>query len=476
MTDKAAITPVILSGGSGTRLWPVSRRLYPKQLLPLASALSMLQETALRAGPDAGFAAPLIVANDEHRFIIAEQLRAIEVSPEAILLEPEPKNTAPAIALAALRLAGTDPDRLMLVLPSDHVIKDRNAFHATIECARAAAEAGHLVTFGITPERAETGYGYIEAGEPLDQAKGCLRVAAFVEKPDASRAADYLASGRYYWNSGMFLMRAGRYLEELAAHAPGMLDACRAAMDKRRIDLDFERPDATAFAATPSNSIDYAIMEKTDRAAMTPADIGWSDLGSWAALWDIADRDGDGNAVNGDVLAIDVRNSLMRADGPAIAALGVEDMVIVSTKDIVLVTTRERAQEVKRLVDRIEAEGRTEHLLHPLVYRPWGSYETTDAGPRFQTKRIVVKPGEKLSLQKHFHRAEHWIVVQGTARVTCDEEIILLSENESTYIPLGAVHRLENPGKIPLHLIEVQSGAYLGEDDIVRLEDTYGRQ
>lgn len=469
------VTPVILSGGSGTRLWPLSRQLYPKQLLPLAGEETMLQQTARRVADATLFAAPLIVANDEHRFIIAEQLRLVDAAPAAMILEPVARNTAPAITLAALRIAAEDPERVMLVMPSDHVIEDVPAFHDAVRSGLVAARAGHLVTFGIVPTRPETGYGYVESGAALDGAPAVRRVARFVEKPDAARAADYLAAGKFFWNSGMFLFRAGVFLGELAVHAPEILDACRAAMIDCRSDLDFERPDGAAFAKAPAISIDYALMEKTARAALVPADIGWSDLGSWSALWDISPKDDGGNALFGDVLAEDCANSLLQAHGAAIAAIGLVDMVVVTTRDAVLVAPKSRAQEVRRIVERLAAEGRDEHLVHPLVYRPWGSYETTDSGPRFQTKRIIVKPGARLSLQKHHHRAEHWVVVQGTARVTCGEKVMLLSENQSTFIPLGEVHRLENPGKIPLHLIEVQSGAYLGEDDIERIEDTYGR-
>ena len=475
MAEQQPIIPVILSGGSGTRLWPVSRHLFPKQLLPLFGERSLLQETAARLSAEHLFAAPILVANEEHRFIIAEQLRQIGVSPAAMLLEPEPRNTAPAIALAALAIAEEDGSRLMLVLPSDHVIRDVAAFHAAVETGARAAGQGHLVTFGIVPDRPETGYGYVERGAALKRMAGVHAVARFVEKPDAARAADFVSGGKHFWNSGMFLFSADAYLAELGRHAPEMLAACRVAMEGRAPDLGFERPDAAAFAASPADSIDYAVMEKTDRAALVPVDMGWSDVGSWRALWDLAEKDAAGNAMFGDVLAEACAGSLLQAHGPAIAAIGLEDMVVVTTKDAVLVAPKSRAQEVKKLVERLAAEGRTEHLSHPLVYRPWGSYETTDAGPRFQTKRIIVKPGEKLSLQKHHHRAEHWIVVQGTARVTCDDKVMLLTENQSTYIPLGAVHRLENPGRIPLHLIEVQSGAYLGEDDIERLDDTYGR-
>lgn len=471
MTDK--INPVILSGGVGSRLWPLSRALYPKQLLPLATERTMLQETALRVAEAARFAAPLVVANEEHRFMIAEQLRVVGIDPSAIILEPEGRNTAPAVALAALRLAADDPDALMLVMPSDHVIGDVAAFHGAVEAGARAAAADRLVTFGITPERPETGYGYIEAGDALTD--GVRAVRRFVEKPDAATAAEYLASGRFYWNAGIFLFRAGHYLDELERQAPDILAACRAAMEKAASDLCFIRPDAAAFRASPSNSIDYAVMEKTASAAVVPVSMGWSDVGSWTALWEISPRDGDGNSRWGDVIALDSRNSLLRSEGPAIAALGLDDMVVVATRDAVLVAPKERAQDVKKVVDELARSNRGEHINHVVVHRPWGSYQTADMGDRYQVKRLVVKPGEKLSLQKHHHRAEHWIVVQGTAKVTRNDETIILHENESTYIPIGAVHRLENPGKIPLCIIEVQSGSYLGEDDIVRFDDTYGR-
>lgn len=471
----AKINPVILSGGVGSRLWPLSRALYPKQLLPLAGERTMLQETALRVAEGARFAAPLVVGNEEHRFMIAEQLRLAGVDAAGIILEPEGRNTAPAVALAALHLAATDPAALMLVMPSDHVIADQTAFHAAIGAGAVAAADGRLVTFGITPERPETGYGYIEAGAELNAAPGAHEVRRFVEKPDAATAAEYVAAGSFYWNAGIFLFQAGRYLEELERQAPEILAACRAAMDKAAGDLSFVRPDAAAFRASPSDSIDYAVMEKTNSAVVVPVSMGWSDVGSWAALWDISPRDEDGNSRWGDVIALDSRNSLLRSEGPAIAALGLDDMVVVATSDAVLIAPKARAQDVKKLVDELARSNRDEHINHVVVHRPWGSYQTADTGHRYQVKRLVVKPGEKLSLQKHHHRAEHWIVVQGTARVTRDDEVITLHENESTYIPIGAVHRLENPGKIPLCIIEVQSGAYLGEDDIVRFDDTYGR-
>ncbi|MEX1147867.1 MAG: mannose-1-phosphate guanylyltransferase/mannose-6-phosphate isomerase, partial [Sphingomonadales bacterium] len=402
------------------------------------------------------------------------QLRAVGVRPETILLEPEGRNTAPAVALAALFLAeAKGEDALMLVMPSDHVIRKTDAFAAAIAQTRSAAAKGALVTFGVTPDRPETGYGYIEKGAAAGD--GVFQVSAFVEKPDTATAEQYLATGRYFWNAGIFLFTAKSYLDALEQHAPEILDACRAAMNACASDLDFHRPDRDAFTACPSNSIDYAVMEKTDRAMVVPVDMGWSDVGSWSALWDISDKDADRNVVDGDVIATDTRGSLLRSEGPAIATVGVDNMVVVATVDAVLVAHKDKVQNVKQVVDALARARRSEHLTHRVVYRPWGSYQTSDAGERFQVKRLVVKPGEKLSLQKHLHRAEHWVVVRGTARVTRGEDTFLLHENESTYIPIGETHRLENPGKILLHIVEVQSGAYLGEDDIVRFDDTYGR-
>jgi mannose-1-phosphate guanylyltransferase/mannose-6-phosphate isomerase len=470
----AVVHPVILSGGAGSRLWPLSRRLLPKQLLALTGARTMIQETAARFTGDA-FAAPTIVCNDEHRFLIAEQLREQEIKPAAIILEPVGRNTAPAATVAALTVAKNDPESIILLLPSDHVIEDVKAFRKAIAAAIPAAEKGAIVTFGIKPAAPETGYGYIFGGEKIAGAPGCLSVQRFVEKPDRPTAEKYLANGNYYWNGGIFLFKASTLLKEMERLQPDILKACRASVERARKDLDFVRLDEEAFKSSPSQSIDYAIMEHTKDAACVPVDMGWSDVGSWHALWDITEKSETGNATSGDVIAEHVKNSYLRSDGPLLAAVGVEDLVIVATTDAVLVSHRDSAQDVKKIVDELEKQGRDQHIAHRKVYRPWGSYEGIDAGDRFQVKRIIVNPGAKLSLQMHHHRAEHWIVVAGTARVTCGEKEFLLHENESTFIPLGTRHRLENPGKVPLHLIEVQSGSYLGEDDIVRLEDTYGR-
>jgi mannose-1-phosphate guanylyltransferase/mannose-1-phosphate guanylyltransferase/mannose-6-phosphate isomerase len=469
------IHPVILSGGSGTRLWPLSRAALPKQLLPLASDKSLLQETVLRVGGLAAAGAPLMVANAEHRFMIAEQMRTIGVTPAAIVLEPVGRNTAPAIAVAASMLAASDPEALMLVLPADHLIRDTAAFHDAIRRAAQAAATGRLVTFGIVARAPETGYGYIRRGDPLAGVDGAFAVSAFVEKPDTETARGYVTQGDYFWNSGMFLFRAGDFLAELDRLRPDILAPSRAALDAASRDLDFLRLDPAAFEACPAESVDYAVMEHTDRAAVVPADIGWNDIGAWSALWEVGEKDADGNVVRGDVMLEAATNNLVRAENRMVAALGVSDLVIVETADAVLVARRDQVQDVKKLVDRMKAEKRCEHMLHKQVFRPWGWYEGIDEGDRFQVKRIMVKPGEKLSLQMHHHRAEHWIVVSGTARVTRGDSVELLTENQSTYIPLGTTHRLENPGKIDLHMIEVQSGAYLGEDDIVRFEDVYRR-
>ena len=463
------LTPVILSGGSGTRLWPLSRELYPKQLLRLLGKNTMLQDTAHRlAGLSAG--PPIIVCNESHRFLVAEQLRQIGIKPRSIILEPAGRNTAPAIGLAAHAASADD---LLLVLPADHVIRDTDAFCKAITAALPAAQAGRLVTFGIVPNAAETGYGYIRRGAAE---QGGYRIAQFVEKPDSARAGEFLASGEYYWNSGMFLFRADRYLEELARYAGDIASVVKQVMAQTTADLDFIRVDKAKFEASRSDSIDYAVMEKTADAIVVPLDAGWSDVGSWDALHGASPADQSGNVLHGDVVVADTEGSYLFAESRLVAAVGLKDHVVVETKDAVLVAPRDRVQDVKKLVSRIKADGRTEHLLHREVYRPWGSYDSIDFGDRFQVKRLSVKPGAELSLQLHHHRAEHWIVVAGTARITCGEKVFLLHENESTFIPLGVKHRIENPGMIPLHIIEVQSGTYLGEDDIVRFEDRYGRE
>lgn len=469
------IHPVILSGGSGSRLWPLSRTAYPKQLLPLTSERSLLQETLLRLQGLSDLARPLMVCNHEHRFLVAEQMREIEVTPQALMLEPVGRNTAPAIAVAALYLAERDPEALMLVLASDHVISDVPAFHDCVAQAVESARQGQLVTFGIVPSKAETGYGYIRRGAALGEESGVYRVAQFVEKPDASTAQKYVESGEYYWNSGMFVFPVKELLREMEVFHPEILSACRNSLSEAYSDLDFFRLEEKAFAACPSLSIDYAVMEKTDHAAVVPADIGWSDVGSWSALWEHQPKDDNGNVTRGETFTYNTRNCYINADRRFVATVGVEDLIVAETTDAVLIAHKDHAQDVKKVVEWLQSEKRGEHQTHRHVYRPWGSYEGVERGERFQVKRITVKPGEKLSLQMHHHRAEHWVVVSGTAEVTVNEDVSLVSENESIYIPLGAMHRLHNPGRIPLHLIEVQSGSYLGEDDIVRVEDVYGR-
>jgi mannose-1-phosphate guanylyltransferase/mannose-6-phosphate isomerase len=470
------LIPVILSGGSGTRLWPLSRELYPKQLLPLVGRRTMLQDTAQRVEGLRDAEQPIIVCNEAHRFMVAEQMQESGISPLAILLEPIGRNTAPAVAVAALAAiehadsAGSDP--LLLVLPADHVIADADTFRDVVETGRGAAEQGQLVTFGVVPARAETGYGYIQRQPGSGPV---FTIARFVEKPDAVTAAGYVSSGDFYWNSGMFLFGAKVFLDELATHAPAMLDACRQAYAGARRDLDFVRLERLAFEACPSDSIDYAVMEKTRRGVVLPLDAGWSDVGSWSALRDALPSDADGNVVSGDVLVEDSSGCYLQSTSRLIGVVGLHDHVVVETKDAVLVSPRDRVQDVKQLVARLKEQGRYESTLHREVFRPWGSYDSIDHGERFQVKRLVVKPGASMSLQLHHHRAEHWIVVSGTARITRGEETFLLGENESTYIPVGTRHRIENPGMIPLHIIEVQSGSYLGEDDIVRFEDRYGR-
>lgn len=475
----ASVQPVLLSGGSGTRLWPLSREAYPKQFLALAGDDTMLQATWRRVAPLTS-AAPLVVANEEHRFLVAEQLRVIGAPAARIVLEPVGRNTAPAIAAAALVAMADGSDPLLLVLPSDHVVRDADAFRAAVQAATPAAEAGALVTFGIVPQVPETGFGYIQAeAGPPSPGEGVRRVLRFVEKPDAATAQAYLDDGGYFWNSGMFLFRASRYLEELGRYRPDILAAVRAACAHLDHDAlsqggEFLRLDRDAFAASPSESIDYAVMEKTEAAMVLPVDIGWNDVGSWSALWEVSEQDGDGNAHHGDVIAIDSRNSYAYARR-LVALVGVDDLVVVETDDAVLVAAKDKVQDVKQVVAQLKAGQRSQAALHREVHRPWGSYDSVDAGAGFQVKRIKVKPGAALSLQSHERRAEHWIVVRGTARVTRNNDVFELFANQSTYIPIGAKHRLENPGTEMLELIEVQSGDYLGEDDIVRYEDVYGR-
>lgn len=467
--------PVVLAGGTGSRLWPKSRVALPKQFLSLTSELTMLQDTIARLeGVESE--PPIIICNDAHRFLVAEQLRQQNIQNSGILLEPMGRNTAPAIALAALHARMNEQDPILLILAADHLIADRGAFHHAIARAQEIAEQGKLVTFGIVPTSAHTGYGYIRRGDQLNKADTAYAVSEFVEKPDSATAKQYLDSGEYYWNSGMFMFRASRYLEELEKHAPKMLDVCRQAIATEAHDLDFVRVSAEIFKTCPDDSIDYAVMEKTDAAAMVPLDAGWNDVGSWSSLWETAEnKDNDNNVLIGDTMLHDVKNSYINSEQRLIAAVGVEDLVIVETKDAILVADKNQVQDIKHIVNNLKSGHRSEFEFHREVFRPWGSYDSIDNGERFQVKRITVKPGEKLSVQMHHHRAEHWIVVSGTAKVTNGDKELLLTENESTYIPIGVVHALENPGKVPLELIEVQSGSYLGEDDIVRFSDRYGR-
>jgi len=463
--------PVILSGGSGTRLWPLSRSQHPKQFLPLVSNHSMLQETVLRLDGIDGLKSPIGVCNENHRFMMAEQLREINISPSAIILEPMGRNTAPAVALAAL--AAESEDDILLILPADHVITNVQAFQAAVKHAKEIAETGALVTFGIVPTEAETGYGYIKGGQKNTDI--AFNVDSFVEKPDAETAQKYVDSGEYYWNSGMFVFKAGRYLEELNKFNPEMLQACQEAYRLAEVDMDFVRLDKKVFSQCPADSIDFAVMEKTDQAVVVPLSAEWNDVGSWSALWDVTDKDDEGNAINGDVVTVNTKNCFLHSSSRLITTVGVDNLVVVETSDAVLVVSKDNVQDVKAIVDELKIQNRPESELHRKVYRPWGYYDLVDNGERHNTKRIVVNPGAKLSVQKHHHRAEHWVVVKGTAVVSKGDEQILLTENESTYIPLGVVHSLENPGVIPLEMIEVQSGSYLGEDDIVRYLDKYGR-
>lgn len=471
-TGTRALVPVIMAGGAGTRLWPMSREMYPKQFLRLLGDGSLLQDTLKRLD---GLAAgkPIVVCGETHRFLVAEQLRQISMLDRNILLEPARRNTAPAVALAALHAVANGEDPLLLVLAADHVIHDAAAFRESVLAALPFAADGELVTFGVVARTPETGYGYIRRGTALGPR--AFRVEAFIEKPDRQRAQEYVESRSFDWNSGMFLFGARRFLDELEQWCPPILDACRRAMADVSADLDFVRVDAQAFADCPDDSVDYAVMEKTQRAVVVPIDVGWNDVGAFAAVWEASPKDATGNVIRGDVLTHDCHDNLLIAENTLVAAVGVDDIIVVQTKDAVLVTAKDRAQEVKQIVQQLRAAGRTEHELHREVHRPWGRYDSIDSGARYQVKRITVLPGARLSVQMHHHRAEHWIVVHGTARVTRDGEQQLLTENESIYLPVGSVHSLENPGKLPLELIEVQVGSYLGEDDIVRLEDRYGR-
>ncbi|MEN8771101.1 MAG: mannose-1-phosphate guanylyltransferase/mannose-6-phosphate isomerase [Glaciecola sp.] len=468
--------PIILAGGTGSRLWPKSRVAMPKQFLALTSDNSMLQDTIARLN-GSGAQAPMIICNEAHRFLVAEQLRQQDIQHSGILLEPVGRNTAPAIALAALKAQESGSDPILLILAADHLIQNQSAFHTVLARAHQLAEQGKLVTFGIVPQMPHTGYGYIKSGASLSN-NGLhvgFDVAAFVEKPDLVTAQDYVSNGDYFWNSGMFMFKASAYLNALAQFAPEILTICQQSLAGQTQDMDFTRINAEVFATCPDDSIDYAVMEHTQDAAMVPLDAGWSDVGSWSSLWETADKDPQGNATVGDVMLHDTTNSYVNAEGKLVSVIGLDNVVVVETKDAVLVAHKNKVQDIKHVVNQLKAQQRPEFEFHREVFRPWGSYDSIDNGKRFQVKRISVKPGEKLSVQMHHHRAEHWIVVSGTANVTIGDNMMIVSENESTYIPIGEVHALENPGKIPLELIEVQSGSYLGEDDIVRFSDRYGR-
>lgn len=466
------ILPIILAGGSGTRLWPLSRQWFPKQFIQLNGELSLLQQTLNRvAGPS--FDKPLIICNEAHRFLAAEQARLLEIDSLPILLEPEPRSTAPAIALAAFYAHSLNIDPYLLVMPADHVIDNQVAFEQAVDKAVRHAEQGHLVTFGIEPTFAETGFGYIHRGQPIES--GVFHIDRFVEKPDKITAEKYVSTKQYFWNSGLFLFKSSNYIQALTEHQPDMVEACQRAMSKSVQDKDFIRADQTAFSQCPADSIDYAVLEKTDKAVVVSLEATWSDVGSWQALWDISEKDKHGNVLQGDVLAKDVHHSLVRADSRLVVLVGLDDVIVVETKDAVLVAHQSKVQEVKSVVEQLKSDERSECYSHREVYRPWGVYDSIDQGNRYQVKRITVKPGARLSVQMHFHRAEHWVVVRGTAKVTRGNETYLVTENHSTYIPVGEIHALENPGKVPLELIEVQSGPYLGEDDIIRFNDHYGR-
>ncbi|MCE4071152.1 MULTISPECIES: mannose-1-phosphate guanylyltransferase/mannose-6-phosphate isomerase [Pseudomonas] len=466
--------PVILSGGSGSRLWPLSRKQYPKQFLALTGEHTLFQQTLSRLVFE-GMEPPVVVSNQEHRFIVQEQLEALDLKTQSILLEPFGRNTAPAVAIAAMKLMAEGRDELLLILPADHVIEDQRAFQRALALATNAAEKGEMVLFGVPANRPETGYGYIKAGDERGLPDGVIRVERFIEKPDETRAQQFVEDGGYFWNSGMFLFRASRFLEELKKHDADIYDTCLLALERSQHDGDLISIDAATFECCPDNSIDYAVMEKTRRACVVPLSAGWNDVGSWSSIWEVHDKDDDGNVTMGDVMVHDSHNCLVHGNGKLVSVIGLEDIVVVETKDAMMIAHKDRVQDVKKVVNQLDAAGRSETQNHCQVYRPWGSYDSVDMGGRFQVKHISVKPGARLSLQMHHHRAEHWIVVSGTAQVTCDDKTFLLTENQSTYIPIASVHRLANPGKIPLEIIEVQSGSYLGEDDIERLEDVYGR-
>lgn len=466
--------PVILSGGSGSRLWPLSRKQYPKQFLALTGEHTLFQQTLERLVFE-GMEPPMVVSNQEHRFIVQEQLEALDLKTQSILLEPFGRNTAPAVAIAAMKLMAEGRDELLLILPADHVIDDQRAFQRALALATNAAEKGEMVLFGVPADRPETGYGYIKSGDERGLPDGVIRVERFVEKPDEARAQQFVEDGGYFWNSGMFLFRASRFLEELKKHDADIYDTCLLALERSQHDGDLISIDAATFECCPDNSIDYAVMEKTRRACVVPLAAGWNDVGSWSSIWEVHDKDIDGNVTMGDVMVHDSHNCLVHGNGKLVSVIGLEDIVVVETKDAMMIAHKDRVQDVKKVVNQLDAAGRSETQNHCQVYRPWGSYDSVDMGGRFQVKHISVKPGARLSLQMHHHRAEHWIVVSGTAQVTCDDKTFLLTENQSTYIPIASVHRLANPGKIPLEIIEVQSGSYLGEDDIERLEDVYGR-
>ncbi|MCY1518128.1 Alginate biosynthesis protein AlgA [compost metagenome] len=466
--------PVILSGGSGSRLWPLSRKQYPKQFLALTGEQTLFQQTLERLNFE-GMQPAVLVANQDHRFIVQEQLDGIGLQAQTMLLEPFGRNTAPAVAIAAMQLVAEGRDELMLVLPADHVLRDQQAFEQALALAASAAEKGEMVLFGVPAERPETGYGYIRSKTDAGLPEGISRVAQFVEKPNEAKAREYVESGDYFWNSGMFLFRASRFLEELKQHEVDIYDTCLLALERSKRDGVAVSIDSATFACCPDNSIDYAVMEKTARACVVPLSAGWNDVGSWSSIWEVHDKDKNGNVTKGDVVVQDSHNCLVHGNGKLVSVIGLDDIVVVETKDAMMIAHKDRVQDVKKLVNTLDADGRSETQNHCAVYRPWGSYDSVDMGGRFQVKHITVKPGAQLSLQMHHHRAEHWIVVSGTAQVTCDDKVFLLTENQSTYIPIASVHRLANPGKIPLEIIEVQSGSYLGEDDIERLDDVYGR-